>query len=60
MLKKMVGAAIERNPQYLGMENVVEKELLHHDILHFLHKEGYLERLTFKGCVMAPIDFLKT
>ena len=49
MLKNIVQTAIERNPKYLGMENVVEKELLHHDILHFLHKEGYLERLTFMG-----------
>lgn len=49
MLKQIVKAVIERHPKYLGMENVVEKELLHHDILHFLHKEGYLERLTFIG-----------
>jgi len=44
MLNKTVGAAIERKPKYLGMVNVVEKELLHHDILHPLHKEGYTSK----------------
>jgi predicted nucleotidyltransferase component of viral defense system len=49
MLNLMAEKIIEKNPQYLGMENVVEKELLHHDILYFLSFEGYLDRLTFIG-----------
>jgi predicted nucleotidyltransferase component of viral defense system len=49
MLNLIAAKIIDNNPQYLGMENVVEKELLHHDILYFLAVEGYLDKLTFIG-----------
>jgi predicted nucleotidyltransferase component of viral defense system len=41
--KAMESAALE------GMRNVVEKELLHYDILYCLDKADLLQNLTFKG-----------
>jgi len=41
--KAMASAQLE------GMRNVVEKELLHYDILYCLDKAGLLQNLTFQG-----------
>jgi predicted nucleotidyltransferase component of viral defense system len=45
----LVNTALENNPAYTGLRPVVEKELLHHDILSEMNKAGYLKALTFIG-----------
>lgn len=49
MINGLVTQAIESNPQLIGLEDVVEKEIVHHELLDILHKEGFLEHLTFIG-----------
>ena len=48
-LAHMVELAMQDNPELDGLGPVVEKEILHYDILHGLQKGGYLERLVFTG-----------
>ncbi|AEE24893.1 Domain of unknown function DUF1814 [Glaciecola sp. 4H-3-7+YE-5] len=49
MLDKIVQSALRRNDKLLGLDDVVEKEILHHDILQVLQAEGILQQLTFIG-----------
>lgn len=49
MLNKLVEGAILRNNKLNGLADVVEKEILHHDILLVLQKAGILQNLTFIG-----------
>lgn len=49
MLTELAQKAIMANPELTGMAAVVEKEILHLDILSLLGDDGYLERLTFMG-----------
>lgn len=49
MLKLLINQVLANNPDYLGLDNVLEKEVLHHDIMLVLHKEGFLQHLTFIG-----------
>lgn len=49
MLKLLINQVLANNPDYVGLENVLEKEVLHHDIMLVLHKEGILQHLTFIG-----------
>ena len=39
MISVLVTRAIEKNPQLIGMEDVVEKEILHHELLNVLHSD---------------------
>lgn len=49
MLNELVEATLRENEQLNGLADVVEKELLHHDILYVLHQERILQNLTFIG-----------
>jgi predicted nucleotidyltransferase component of viral defense system len=49
LLEKTVEAALETAPAYTALRPVVEKELLHHDVLREMNKAGYLAGLTFIG-----------
>lgn len=49
MLTEITKNIIRNNAELSGMAAVVEKEILHLDILYLLAREGYLERLTFIG-----------
>lgn len=49
MLSKIVEQIQTANPELVGMDDVIEKEILHHDILSVLHNEGFLSKLTFMG-----------
>lgn len=57
--EQLVTRALEEGGR-AHMRPVIEKELLHYDILFLLDKEGYLEQLTFQGgtalrlCYGAP------
>ncbi|EGN75484.1 protein of unknown function (DUF1814) [Idiomarina sp. A28L] len=49
MLNKVVAEVIRKQPDFAGMENVLEKEILHLDVLDVLHSHGFLQKLTFIG-----------
>ncbi|WP_340677306.1 nucleotidyl transferase AbiEii/AbiGii toxin family protein [Paraglaciecola sp.] len=49
MLNKLVEGVLLRNEKLNGLADVVEKEILHHDILIVLQKAGILQNLTFIG-----------
>lgn len=49
MLQLMINQVLATNSDYIGLDNVLEKEVLHHDIMLVLHKEGILQQLTFIG-----------
>ncbi len=40
---------VDDNPQLQDKETIIEKEILHFDILRCLESRGYLEELTFIG-----------
>lgn len=49
MLDKIVKSVLRRNDKLLGLDDVVEKEILHHDIIQVLQSERILQQLTFIG-----------
>ena len=49
MLHKVVAEVIRKHTDYAGMEYVLEKEILHLDVLDILHSKGFLHKLTFIG-----------
>lgn len=49
MLKQQIRQIIQSNPDYAAVAPVIEKEILHHDIMDVLIKQGAMQRLTFIG-----------
>jgi predicted nucleotidyltransferase component of viral defense system len=49
LLEQMTATALSANPDYTTLRPVVEKEILHHDILRIMNKVGFLKQLTFMG-----------
>lgn len=49
MLKHLIQHAVHANPEYATITTVLEKEILHHDILHVLIEQGVMQKLTFIG-----------
>lgn len=49
MLKKQLRQIVQANPEYGSITAVIEKEILHHDIMSVLVNSGVMERLTFIG-----------
>jgi len=49
MLSEVVNTTLKNKPNLAGLDDVVEKEILHHDIMYALHKEGVLQQLVFIG-----------
>lgn len=49
LFESLVQKALENKPEYQSLQIVVEKEILHHDILAILSEKGYLSALTFIG-----------
>lgn len=49
LFDRLVEDALEHQPDLSGLRVVVEKELLHHDIMRVLSEHGFLEHLTFIG-----------
>ena len=45
----LVEQVIAQNPEYPTLRTVIEKELLHHDILRAMNGAGFLKSLTFMG-----------
>lgn len=49
MLKQQVRQIIQANPEYAAITPVIEKEILHHDIMDVLIKQGAMQTLSFIG-----------
>lgn len=49
IFEQTIQKAIEYNKQYSALRTVVEKEVMHHDILREMNNAGYLSKLTFIG-----------
>lgn len=49
MLKEQIRRIVDSNPEYAAISPVIEKEILHHDIMSVLVKEGLMQSLTFIG-----------
>jgi len=55
LFEQLVDQAMRGQPQFAPLRVVVEKELLHHDILREMSRAGFLQDLTFIGgtCLRA-------
>ena len=49
MLTEYIRQIIAANPEYAGVTPVIEKEILHHDIMAAMVKQGVMPSLTFIG-----------
>lgn len=49
MLKEVIKQIVNTNPEYAGITPVIEKEILHHDIMAVMVKQGVMQSLTFIG-----------
>lgn len=49
MLTRRIQQIIDSNPDYGAIAAVIEKEVLHHDIMDALIKNGAMQSLTFIG-----------
>lgn len=49
MLKEYIRQIIDSNPEYAAVAPVIEKEILHHDIMAVMVKQGAMQPLTFIG-----------
>jgi len=49
MLKQQLRQIVQANPDYAAITPVIEKEILHHDIMAVLIKQGAMKSLTFIG-----------
>lgn len=49
MFNAILRDVVSRYPEYVGLEAAVEKEILHHDLMHVLKEEGILGQLAFIG-----------
>ncbi|MBV2130620.1 nucleotidyl transferase AbiEii/AbiGii toxin family protein [Arsukibacterium indicum] len=49
MLKQQLRQIVQANPDYAAITPVIEKEILHHDIMAVLIKQGAMQSLTFIG-----------
>lgn len=49
LFDQLVDEALRSVPQFAPLRAVVEKELLHHDILREMSRAGFLQKLTFIG-----------
>ena len=46
MLKEYIRQIIDSNPEYAAVAPVIEKEILHHDIMAVMVKQGAMQPLT--------------
>lgn len=49
MLQQQIRQIVQANPEYAAITPVIEKEILHHDIMDVLIKQGVMQQLTFIG-----------
>ena len=49
LFEQTIQKVVQYNKNYSSLRTVVEKEIMHHDILRAMNNEGYLKNLTFIG-----------
>lgn len=49
MLKEGILQVVNTNPEYAAVTAIIEKEILHHDIMEVMVKQGAMQPLTFIG-----------
>lgn len=49
MLKEQIRQIVAANPDYAAVTPVIEKEILHHDIMDVMIRQGAMQTLTFIG-----------
>ncbi len=49
MLKQYIGEILKRSPEFQSVVPVIEKEILHHDIMQVMVNRGVLQSLAFIG-----------
>jgi predicted nucleotidyltransferase component of viral defense system len=49
VLKEQIRKIVNSNPEYAAITPVIEKEILHHDIMDVMIKHGAMQTLTFIG-----------
>ena len=49
MLKEQIRHIVESNPEYAAITPVIEKEIVHHDIIDVMVKQGAMQSLVFIG-----------
>lgn len=49
MLEQQIRRIVQADPDYAAITPVIEKEILHHDLIDVLVKQGLMQRLTFIG-----------
>ena len=49
LFEKQVHTVLQSSPELTSLKPVVEKEILHHDILRVMHRHGFLKPLVFIG-----------
>ena len=61
LFEQTVDAVLANQQTYAVLRPVVEKEILHHDILRILSKAGVLQKLTFMGgtCLRTCYGFVR-
>lgn len=49
MLNEQIRQIVQANPDYAAVTPAIEKEILHHDIMHVMITQGAMQTLTFIG-----------
>jgi predicted nucleotidyltransferase component of viral defense system len=49
VLEQQIRRIVQADPDYAAITPVIEKEILHHDLIDVLVKQGLMQRLTFIG-----------
>lgn len=49
MLNEQIRQIVQANPEYAAVTPAIEKEILHHDIMHVMITQGAMQTLTFIG-----------
>ena len=49
MLKAYIQSILAQHPEFASVAPVIEKEILHHDVMHVMIERGVLQTLTFIG-----------
>lgn len=57
MLKEYIRNIVASNPEYASVTAVIEKEILHHDIIDVMVKQGAMQALTFIGGTSLRLCF---
>lgn len=57
MLNEYIRSIVSANPEYAAVTPVIEKEILHHDIMDVMVRQGAMQSLTFIGGTSLRLCF---